>query len=186
VAAESIADRKEYLLAVSNPSEYVLSDVDMLFQFPYPVSSRDLNRTVDAAGVAFEPDSVPLTAVPIGRGRARVPPACTPAYVLTVAELRAHGRAEVLVRLYSGRDPRGRATIDEKQKQRYMVPDWGPDRTFVRGRYKYAVEGSHTTRQFYAPLELRDDKTVLMARPMPPPPSSKLFTTISLDFSDCR
>jgi hypothetical protein len=171
------------LLTASNPSDYSIIDVDMLFQFPYPVSSRDVSRTVDAVGVAFEPDALTLTAVPIGSGTARVGPACVGSYLLTVGELQPRGRVEVLVRLFGGRDPRGREPIDERQRQRFSVPEWGPTRTFVRGRYKYAVGGSRITRQFYAPLELRDDKTVLLARPLPPPSSAKLMTSAVMDFA---
>jgi hypothetical protein len=173
--------RQDYLLVVANMGEFPLLDVNLRFEFPYPVDAREINPSSGALNPTFEPAASRVSVVPIGGGSASVRPACTPAYNLGIAELRPFARTEVFVRLFSGRDPRGRKKpIPPQEAARYFVPEWGPTQTYASGRYRYSVGGALNTRDFYAPFELREDKTVVLG-PSSSPPAKLAQSMVALD-----
>lgn len=164
ITAEMLQDRREYLLAVTNPSGYRLSDASFDILFPYPVESSELARALGIAGLAFQPSGSRISGSSIGGGTVQIQPGgCTWSYALSIAELRPEGRVEILVRLYSG----------------WRIPDALAGR--IDGRYRYPLGGEAIPRPFYAPLEAQPDKSVLMGSPRTPPKTR----TISFGFANC-
>lgn len=169
ITEDFLRDRRQYRLVVVNPSKESLAPVELRVQLPYPVDRSEVAGSSEANGVTFQPVGMLMTATVAGGGQVKVMrQPLSPNYELRIAELLPAGRVEILIVLNSWRDPRGK-TVPKEEAARYFVPEWGPSVTYIHGHFKYRVGSQAVTQEYYAPFELRDDKTVMLGSPGPPP-----------------
>jgi hypothetical protein len=177
ISEEYLQDRREYVLAVWNPSEDPFSGIVMRLQFPYPVEWHQISAQRGVEDVTFRaPAATVMTMNSINGGQVQVlrQPLYSD-YELQIAQLRPEGRLELLLVLNSWRDPRGK-TIQPHEAVRHFVPESGPEITYIYGSFNLTVSGETIKRDYYAPLILNDDKTVTLGR-AGPPPKQLLFRT---------
>ncbi len=155
-------DRRQYGLVIANHSKETLRRIELRAQFPYPIERHEVVRSADAEGIVFKPCGT-FTATSIGGGSItmmRKP--MTSNYEFTASELRADGSVEILLVLNSGRDPRGK-TVPPQEQARYWIPETGPELTYIHGHFETGEEEEEATQhEFYAPLELREDRVVVL------------------------
>lgn len=168
ISAEYLQDRRQYLLAVRNPSKDPFSDINLRLQFPYPVETYQISDQHGADDVTFR--AAPMMTMNVfGGGQIRVQrQPLTRDCGLQIAQLRPKGQVDILLVLNSWRDPRGK-TIPPHEGARYSVPDVGPEITYIFGSFNLAAAGETIERDYYAPLLLNDDKTVTLGPPRPRP-----------------
>ena len=160
-----LRDHCQYSLIVANQGDESLSPVELRIQFPYPVSNHEILTLQGADGIDFSP--IGLAETVSGQVTVNGHP-ISPNYALHVGELRPHGRVAILLLLNSSRDPRGKTFPKEKENWP-SIPDWGPTRTYIYGTFKHRVGEETIEREYYAPLELAEDKTVTLGPSGPRP-----------------
>ena len=165
ITQEMVEDRKEYLLMITNPSGYGLSDASFSLEFPYPVESSELSRALGVIGLAFQPVGSRVSGSSTGGGTVQVRPGgCTWSYALTVSDLRPDAQLEIFVRLYSG------ARVPEAHAGG------------VHWRYRYPLRGELAERSLSAPFQVGKDKTVLIGAQHPAP---RTPPSLSIGFANC-
>lgn len=176
-------DKKQYLLIIANKTISTFAPIELRLQFPYPIDVSEVLSQKDTDGVRFEPIGAGLTLHTIGgAGSGSVQVLRKPIYSnyqLRIDKMQPHGDARILITLNSWRDPRGKEkTIPKEEGARYMVPDWGPTLTYIDGYFKYRVGDEMVRKDFYAPLNLGDDKVVSLGHPEKAP--KDLFQAIDM------
>ncbi len=166
INSEFMEDRRQYLLTINNPGNETLLAVNLRLQFPYPVDQSQVARSEESDGVSFQPVSESIS-VRGGELMVTRRPLYKD-YKLKIAQIRPLGLVEVMVVLNSWRDPR-RKTVPQDQGGRYFVPDWGPTLTYICGNFNHLIGSEMIAEEFYAPFQLQEDKTVLLASPGPRP-----------------
>lgn len=79
-----------------------------------------------------------------------------------------NGEIEILFLLNSWRDPRGK-NIPKEEAARYRVPEYGPTLTYIHGTFKVSVGDEAIDNVYYAPIELKEDKTIVLGSTSSPP-----------------
>lgn len=141
-------------------------DIRLRLQFPYPIERSEIQNIERVEGIRFSPIGLDIT---VGGGAARVvQPPLTRVYEFQATQLRSEGRLDLLLLLNSWRDPRGKI-IPPEEAPRYVVPELGPSITYIDGSYRVKIGEEEITKSFYAPIGLREDKTVILGPPGPRP-----------------
>lgn len=161
-----LRDRRQYLLTFKNPGKDPFLDIRLRLQFPYPIERSEIQNIKRVEGIRFSPIGLDIT---VGGGAARVvQPPLTRVYEFQATQLRSEGRLDLLLLLNSWRDPRGKI-IPPEEAPRYVVPELGPSITYIDGSYRVKIGEEEITKSFYAPIGLREDKTVILGPPGPRP-----------------
>jgi hypothetical protein len=165
-------DRKQYLLVLANKTISTFAPIELRLQFPYPIDESEVLSQKDTDNVRFEPIGQAMTTVGDGSLTVLRNPLSS-SYQLRIDKMEPRGQAEILLILNSWRDPRGKA-IPPDEAVRYMVPEWGPEITYLDGYFKYRVGDEMVRRAFYAPLDLSEDRIVTLGKQQARPKGLKV------------
>jgi hypothetical protein len=160
ISSQFLADRKQYSLSVGNESQSAFHDINLRLQLPYPLEDFKVFRTLNARDTNFSPIGTSMTF----RGSGSVHVFRKPlsrAYQLRINELNPRGTVEILFLLNSWRDPRGKS-IPKEEAVLYFVPESGPNVTYVHGTFSIQVGDETVTKEYYAPIILGGDKTIVL------------------------
>jgi hypothetical protein len=159
-----LKDRRQYALVLKNGSKLTtIAPVDLRMQLPYPIETYEVVESKDADGVVFQPIGMTLTVRGSGQVQVLNRP-ISPDYKLRISDLQPGGQVKVLCVLNSWRDPRGKS-IPKGEGVRYSIPEWGPTLTYISGHFDYHLGSQMIKREFYAPVQLSEDKTVSLGPP---------------------
>ncbi len=167
-----LADRQQYVLMITNDGSVRFTDVNLLMQLPYPIERIEVTGNEYSVAIPFavRPIGLQMTfgissggSMQIGRTP------LAPNWNLSIPSLEVNNAIYLLILLNSSRDPRGKV-IPNAERQRYFVPDSGPERTYINGSFSYLSRANRNIKvDYYAPFILDDDKIVTLGQADIPP-----------------
>lgn len=157
ITEESMRDRKQYLLTLTNKTSFTFDAIELRLQLPYPIDEKEILPAKLTGNVKFDPAG-PVLSVEGGSAKFRRKP-ITSTYELRLENMRPGGQVEILFILNSWRDPRGKI-IPPGERARHMIPEWGPHITYMDGYF--LVRGKRES--YYAPFDLSEAGTVILEK----------------------
>lgn len=180
ITADFLRNRRQYLFTVANESKEKFLDVKLRVQMPYPIEDFQFRNVEKVDGPQFVGLGLSWTAHASGSGRVEVKgQPMSKTYEFRANQFQTNGKIEILLLLNNWRDPRGKI-IPPEEASRYLIPEFGPTVTYIHGHFQIVIGKENIEKNFYAPLGLLDDKTIVLGTPSSPP--GKLKEVVGFEF----